>query len=171
MSINRGFDRDLVRRNRDIVRAFNMYKQGSRCKRCGENHPGCLMFYDKSEKVKVSITYARSNWHDMDDAFRKFERCDCYCSNCFAKKYERPGGKAQGLKAWIAQYKKDHGCVECNESDPVCLEFHHRDPSEKETNISDCKTKRSALKEIEKCEILCLNCHDKLHWEEEKLSN
>jgi hypothetical protein len=61
--------------------------------------------------------------------------------------------------------------VKCKEDDPVCLEFHHIDPWEKETNISQCKSKKGALKEIEKCEILCLKCHDALHWEEDKCIN
>lgn len=166
-----GYDRELVKRNREIVRAFNLYKQGSECSVCGENHPGCLMFYDLEEKTKISITYARNNWHDGDDAFDRIELCECYCSNCFAKKFERPKQKPRGLKAWLAEYKRKRGCAECGERDPLCLEFHHKDPWEKEINIANCKSKRAALAEIEKCEVLCLNCHDKHHWEEEKQVN
>ena len=31
MSMSRGYDRNLTSRNKDIVRAFNLYKQGSKC--------------------------------------------------------------------------------------------------------------------------------------------
>jgi hypothetical protein len=171
MSISRGYDRNLTRRNRDIVRAFNLYKQGSKCQRCGESHPACLMFYDTDTEVKVSINYAKRNWRDGDEAFEKFRRCECYCSNCFAKTFERPDLEARGFRAWIGNYKREHGCVKCHEDDPVCLEFHHIDPSEKEINIAQCKSKRGALEEIKKCVILCLKCHDMLHWEEEKCIN
>ena len=71
--------------------------------------------------------------------------------------------------AWIRNHKREQGCVQCQEDDPACLEFHHRDPSEKEVNISQCHSKRKVLQEMEKCEVLCLKCHDVLHWEEEKL--
>jgi hypothetical protein len=169
--MSRGYDRELTRRTREIVRAFNLYKQGSRCQECGESHPACLMFYDTEAEVKVSISYAKRNWRDGDAAFEKLRQCKCYCSNCFAKTFERTELQARGFRAWIVKYKREHGCVKCKEDDPVCLEFHHIDPWEKETNISQCKSKQGALKEIEKCEILCLKCHDALHWEEDKCIN
>lgn len=150
------------------MRAFNLYKHGSKCQVCGESHPACLLFYDTRTDTKVSITYARRHWHNGDYAFEMLRRCECYCSNCFAKKFERPDREARGFRAWIGSYKRERGCVNCEEDDPICLEFHHIDPSQKEINIAQCTSRRSALKEIEKCEILCLKCHDTLHWEEEK---
>lgn len=163
-----GRDRERAKRNRDIVRAFNLYKHGVRCKRCGESHPGCLLFYDPGAKVKVSITYAKNKWRDGDHAFEMIKRCECYCSNCFAKKFERTDPEASGLRAWLTDYKRKQGCVRCNEHDPDCLEFHHKDPSKKRANISQYRSKSGALKEMKKCEILCLRCHDMLHWEKDK---
>ena len=46
-----------------------------------------------------------------------------------------------------------------------CLDFHHRNPSEKEyawndmINLSD----EQILEELEKCDVLCKNCHAELH--------
>lgn len=171
MGINRGYDRDLTRRRKDIVHAFNLYKQGSQCRLCGERHPACLMFYEPGSGIKVSITYARSNWHDGDEAFEKLDGCECYCSNCFAKKFERREHEERGFRAWIRDHKREQGCVQCYEDDPICLEFHHVNPLEKEVNIAQCNSKRKALEEMEKCEVLCLKCHDVIHWEEEKLVN
>lgn len=168
ISISSGYDRSLTRRKRDIVHAFNLYKHGSECRSCGESHPACLLFYDPETKTKVSITYAKQNWRDGDYAFGMLRRCECYCSNCFAKVFERPEREARGFRAWTRDYKSERGCARCGENDPVCLEFHHVDPSVKEVNIAQCNSRRSALKEIEKCEILCLKCHDALHWEDEK---
>lgn len=129
------------------------------------------MFYDPKAGTKVSITYARNKWHNGDEAFRRLERCECYCSNCFAKKFERQETGESGLRAWIRDHKREQGCVQCHEDDPLCLEFHHLDPSEKEINIAQCNSKQRALREMEKCEVLCLKCHDMLHWEEEKCIN
>lgn len=61
------------------------------------------------------------------------------------------------------------GCMRCGESDPACLDFHHRRDVEKEMNVSKLisygHARERLLEEIEKCEILCANCHRKEHYE------
>lgn len=66
---------------------------------------------------------------------------------------------------WLWKYKKKRGCSFCGENDPACLDFHHRKRSEKEKELSQmhCHSIDELKKEIEKCEILCSNCHRKLH--------
>lgn len=64
-------------------------------------------------------------------------------------------------------------CKTCGEDDIICLEFHHRDPSEKENQISYLNmgygTKKGedsflkAKEEIDKCDLLCRNCHYEIH--------
>lgn len=44
------------------------------------------------------------------------------------------------------------------------LEFHHIDPSQKEFSICDYVSFERFLKEIEKCQLLCANCHREEHW-------
>ena len=74
-------------------------------------------------------------------------------------------------KAWFVNYKKQLSCTVCGESRHATLDFHHTDP--KKTNkkvhklISDGSTKTRILKEIEKCVVLCSNCH-RVHHEEER---
>jgi hypothetical protein len=57
-------------------------------------------------------------------------------------------------------------CSVCGESDPATLDFHHRDPSQKTAELSKLLkhglTAR-ALSEMGKCDVLCANCHRKLH--------
>lgn len=61
-------------------------------------------------------------------------------------------------------------CLECGENHPGCMDFHHRDPSQKEGHIGDMIwqkfSKERILKEIAKCDVLCANCHRKHHWNE-----
>ena len=55
-------------------------------------------------------------------------------------------------------------CQICGERDPRCLDFHHRNPSEKTVGIAWGRAGLDTLlKEIEKCDVLCANCHRKLH--------
>lgn len=61
-------------------------------------------------------------------------------------------------------------CMLCGETHPACLDFHHRDPSAKEGTIARLVAKNVKLDrvkaEIEKCDVVCANCHRKLHWAE-----
>lgn len=65
------------------------------------------------------------------------------------------------------QMKSELKCVKCGESHIACLDFHHLDPNKKEASISRLINSTKKLQqEIEKCIVLCSNCHRKLHWEE-----
>lgn len=69
-------------------------------------------------------------------------------------------------KAWLDAYKRKQSCAKCGESDVVCLDFHHRDPNEKHFNIAVAIARASIERlqnEVAKCDILCANCHRKLH--------
>ena len=65
------------------------------------------------------------------------------------------------------EYKKTLCCEVCGESESVCLDFHHKNPKEKEFNIALLKNTTGSFektkKEIEKCAVLCANCHRKVH--------
>ncbi|AGM11771.1 hypothetical protein HCTV5_143 [Halovirus HCTV-5] len=69
---------------------------------------------------------------------------------------------------YIREFKQDNGCSRCDEDHPACLVFHHNNPEEKEFDVS--RAASIALdrvkKEVEKCTILCANCHRKLHAKE-----
>ncbi len=46
------------------------------------------------------------------------------------------------------------------------LEFHHIDPLKKDFNISQFRTTsfESIKKELDKCDLLCANCHREIHY-------
>jgi hypothetical protein len=66
------------------------------------------------------------------------------------------------LRDWLGIHKRSLGCANCDEVDSACLDFHHVD-GEKDDEITDMMTAgRSAADihaEIQKCEVLCANCH------------
>lgn len=63
----------------------------------------------------------------------------------------------------IIEYLVTHPCVDCGETDPIILEFDHRDPSEKSFEIGEMNHLRLAWRrielEIQKCDVRCCNCH------------
>jgi hypothetical protein len=73
----------------------------------------------------------------------------------------------EGRKAEFREWLKTLCCSKCGENDHACLEFHHRDPSQKEIEISKAVSyvwsDERLEEEIKKCDILCSNCHRKLH--------
>jgi hypothetical protein len=74
------------------------------------------------------------------------------------------------LAAWYGELKTKLACIRCGESHPACIVFHHADAKVKELTISDavrrgCSRARIE-REIEKCEVLCANCHAKHHAQE-----
>ena len=61
------------------------------------------------------------------------------------------------IQSYIIQYLLNNPCVKCGESDIVVLEFDHL--RDKEFNISQGSSLEKIKKEIEKCQVLCANCH------------
>lgn len=66
-------------------------------------------------------------------------------------------------RKYVFNYLKSHPCVDCNENDPIVLEFDHL--NDKIDSISVLVNNRASLKkiqkEIDKCEVRCANCHRK----------
>lgn len=56
-------------------------------------------------------------------------------------------------------------CIMCGESNMFVLDFHHKNPKEKQYNINDLKDGRWSImeKELQKCNLVCANCHRELH--------
>jgi hypothetical protein len=65
----------------------------------------------------------------------------------------------------IRAFKAERGCKTCPERDARCLDFHHRDRAQKEFTIGEALSNgwslARVLKEAEKCDIVCSNCHRK----------
>lgn len=74
---------------------------------------------------------------------------------------------------WWQSYKQTLSCVVCGESRWWCLDFHHTDPSEKEGALSrmiSSNSREAVLSEIEKCIVVCRNCHADIHHQERNVS-
>lgn len=71
---------------------------------------------------------------------------------------------------YVRMYLKTHPCLDCKESDPIVLDFDHRDPSTKYRSISQIIAHNlginKLIEEIEKCDVRCANCHRRKHYKE-----
>jgi hypothetical protein len=80
--------------------------------------------------------------------------------------YERNQKTKVKLIEYYKQIKLESECLLCGECEYACLDFHHLDPTSKVKNVG-VLTAYGSIKnlqlEIEKCVVLCSNCHRKLH--------
>jgi hypothetical protein len=93
------------------------------------------------------------------------------CKQCRTEGTQRRRLK---LKLMAIEYKGGK-CSKCGYNKCVdVLHFHHRNPNEKEFSISGKGITRSwekVKKELDKCDLLCSNCHGELHFIENKTAN
>ena len=83
------------------------------------------------------------------------------CKACWNRK------TAQSGKDKIAEYMESRGgakCMSCGYDKYIgALDFHHRDPAEKDPKWSRGWKMERLKAELDKCDILCANCHREAH--------
>jgi len=91
-----------------------------------------------------------------------------------ARKVRLQRDRKRKTREWLNQYKRALLC-QCGENHPACLDFHHNDSSRKEMAISNAVQRGWSIAritaELEKCIVLCANCHRKLHSKETRDSD
>lgn len=110
---------------------------------------------------------ATEEWRQKNqDKLREYRR-KWYAGNKLSAKAAVRKRK-QKIRDWLDQYKSSLKCSRCPETHPACLEFHHENPAEKDMAVSSGVdwgwSIERMMREIDKCVVLCANCHRKLHW-------
>ena len=70
-------------------------------------------------------------------------------------------------KIW-REFKGTLSCSKCGFKHPAAMDFHHIDPKTKIKSVNDWArmgSYKKAFAEVEKCIVLCANCHRILHYE------
>lgn len=88
-----------------------------------------------------------------------------YHNNTLRKKQIREYAKKTRREVSLyIESLKQVGCSMCPEKEPCCMDFHHLE--NKSFTIGEAKNSyslESIKREIEKCIIVCSNCHRKIH--------
>lgn len=75
---------------------------------------------------------------------------------------------------FVLEIKQKSECKSCKNNIAECLDFHHRNREKKISSISSMISRGVKLKtlktEIEKCDILCVNCHRLIHFKDKAKS-
>ena len=113
------------------------------CKRCGTVHP--LTDFPQAGKVK-GVQYYRH-----------------LCTSCYSKQ-KLDESKLRMEK--FREYKKTLKCNRCGYDDYRALQFHHTDDNKEGTPsiIARGRSWANVMEELNKCEVLCANCHQIEHY-------
>jgi len=110
-----------------------------RCSKCKEEKPVAEFYFRKTE-----------------------QRHQSYCKVCLCK--------AQ-IDRWIQRKKdavayKGGKCIKCGyDRNYAAMGFHHRDPKKKDVDWGKLRLKKWSVivKELDKCVLVCHNCHAEIH--------
>lgn len=92
----------------------------------------------------------KSNWYQKNKESHK------------ANIYKNKIRNIEISREYVWEYLSTHPCEECGESDPFVLEFDHvkgKKRAEVTKLVRDGYSIKNIQKEIEKCVVLCANCH------------
>ena len=111
-------------------------------------------------KCGRTLLLSEFNWRNKTKGTRRSE-CK-YCHSQYMKQvYQKKKNDVQELKAKCT-------CAKCGDQRGYVLDFHHINPQEKENTIarmtSNNYTLEKVYQEIEKCIVLCANCHREFHY-------
>jgi len=85
------------------------------------------------------------------------------CKKCQVTAVQKRRNK---IKELAVEYKGG-SCINCGYNKYIgALEFHHLNPKEKDFNLSHnghCRSWEIVKKELDKCILLCANCHREIH--------
>lgn len=98
----------------------------------------------------------RNNWYQKNK--------DRHLKNVHSRKLE----VRELARKFVFDYLSSHPCVQCGETDPLVLEFHHRQGKDKAVSVmvAGGYPIPTIQAEIDKCDVLCANCHRRLTMKE-----
>lgn len=125
-------------RHCDTVKSVtSFYRRGTRyrseCKECGKKK--LRTYYQENETFRAKQNAASSKGAKQ----RKAEK-----------------------QAYVLEYLRERMCVDCGEQNLIVLQFdHHNDDKDDNVAYLMCNggPLASLVREIEKCEVVCANCH------------
>ena len=114
-------------------------------------------------KCGVEKTLDQFYKHGLNSKGEQTYRSDCKACQ---QKYDK---KRLDTRVKFANNQKQ-SCAKCGDTRTYILQFHHKDPSTKDFTIGDMRNYSldKIQKEIDKCIVLCANCHIEFHFLEKE---
>ena len=170
--------RFAARLNRLAKKMYLIEMLGGECEHCGEIRFHVMNFHHDSEELEKSFNVCGNNSNRLSDLVDESKKCILLCANCHQKHHMRVTNEYErrtNTKRTMFEYMGTSACKCCGENDSRILNFHHiRD---KTINISKWITNKNIKTidkldtfiklELDKCVLLCPNCHLEEHLDKE----
>lgn len=158
---------------------------GGKCSRCGDDRPFVLSFHHRDSTAKerslCSLFGAHARWEVVEE---EIKGCHLLCENCHRETHAEssPECDRQRLNKDVClQFVGQSSCSRCGYSKSNwALEFHHV------RGAKDAKIARhiwahawrsvgdlqaSVVAELDKCVLLCSNCHKDFHFDHDRYAS
>lgn len=145
---------------------------GGCCESCKDDKWYHLDFHHVRDKdVEVSRLLQGFRWSKIE---KELDKCILLCANCHQEHHfnERASLDDRQISKRIYLSYKNNSCEECGyDKCQASLTFHHLDPSVKEIQFANLNERLNSLddlssvikQELDKCSLLCNNCHREKH--------
>lgn len=153
------------------IKAINYL--GGKCIKCGDDNIFHLSFHHLTDK---DFTISQIKTSRFSKIKKEIEKCELLCENCHMEKHyneniENTNEHRRKSKLIYLKYKGEK-CEKCGyDKCAASLSFHHRDSKNKLFCIgslgirinSIAELKDNIIDELDKCDVLCRNCHIEEH--------
>ncbi len=183
-------NKDIDNKNRKILIWAKKLKAanelGGKCELCGEEKIWLLCFHHKDPNEKEDdINILKSSKVRFTDLMHEVNKCQLLCQNCHRevhKKLDNENERQRVNKKICMIYKNKDGCEKCNyKKCDYSMEFHHTNPLIKDVKISKLinnhswksvdDLQNSVKNELDKCIVICRNCHQTIHQDVEFITH
>jgi hypothetical protein len=174
--LHRSQSRAARERRRARAREFVLgVLESGRCEDCGNADPLILEF-DHLRDKRADVAVLVHEGYALRHVRAEVEKCQLVCVNCHRRRTARRAGTwrvdPSGLArldrplrrrnlSFVLDTLKRSRCIDCNESDPVVLEFDHIGP--KRASVLKLALDEHSIEalecEIAQCAVRCANCH------------
>jgi transposase len=159
--------------------------KGGKCIHCGYNKSnGALDFHhvDRTQKDKNWFNLRRK---PLEQLKNELDKCELLCKNCHRKVHfssdlkHKQSQRRRNKKQACLDYKKIDRCEKCSTKSIITIyDFHHINPNSKDKQFKlffswpewsgwqpGQELHDRIKKELDKCKVLCTNCHAEEHWD------
>ena len=95
-----------------------------------------------------------------------------YFKSCIPCRAKNVAEQKRKIYKWVDKYKEERGCSDCGINDKRCLHLHHINREVKKMSVAQLIGKGYVFKtvkaEVEKCDVVCANCHSIHHYDERR---
>jgi len=145
------------------VRAINIL--GGKCNKCGNNNIFVMEFHHNGNDKDFKISGYGNMFKHWSKLLKEIEKCSVLCANCHCEEHYTVGRSSDKKREFLISMGKEK-CDICGyhgqNLNSLC--FHHN--GNKLFNVSNYFARKCVgttladlQKEVEKCNIICKNCH------------